>query len=77
MIEVVNDTAGSCSVSISVEGDKKSHFTEVVIGKTLKNKMTNTVAIGTLPCRYIKLEFGPSKVGAAVSVKGLKLIGCE
>ena len=77
MIEVANDTAGSITVSISVEGDKKSHFTPVVLGKPLKNKNTSTVAVGTLPCRFLKLEFGPSKVGAAVAVAGLKIIGCE
>ena len=77
MIEVENDTAGKVTVSLSVEGDKKKHFTPVVLDKTLKTRAVNTVAVGTLPCRFIKLDFGPSKVGSAVSVKGLKLIGCE
>ena len=77
MIEVENDTAGSVSISLSVEGDKKKHFTPVVIDKALRNKKSNTISVGTLPCRFIKLEFGPSKVGTAVSVIGLKLIGCD
>ena len=77
MIEVDNDTSGSVCVSLSVEGDRKKHFTPVVVDKTLRTKKTNTVPVGTLPCRYIKLDFGPSKVGSAVSVKGLKVIGCD
>eukprot|EP00354_Favella_ehrenbergii_P000554 CAMPEP_0170454456 /NCGR_PEP_ID=MMETSP0123-20130129/2698_1 /TAXON_ID=182087 /ORGANISM="Favella ehrenbergii, Strain Fehren 1" /LENGTH=92 /DNA_ID=CAMNT_0010717167 /DNA_START=196 /DNA_END=470 /DNA_ORIENTATION=+ len=77
MIEIENDTAGSVTISLSVEGDKKKHFTPVVLEKPLRTRTKNMVAVGTLPCRYIKLDFGPSKVGSAVSVKGLKLIGCE
>ena len=77
MVEVENDTAGAVTISLSVEGDKKKHFTPVVIDKPLRTKKTNTVAVGTLPCRFIKLDFGSSKVGSAVCVKGLKLIGCN
>ena len=69
MIDIENDTAGSVTVSISVTGDKKKDFTEVVIDKPLRTKKMNTVAIGTLPCSFIKLTFGSSKIGSAVGVK--------
>ena len=36
MIDVDNATAGNVTISISVDGDKKSNFTEVVIDKPLK-----------------------------------------
>ena len=77
MLEIENATAGTVTVSISVEGDKKRHFTEVVIEKPLRTNKKGTISIGTLPCRYIKLQFGPSKIGSAVSVKGVNVIGCE
>ena len=38
MIEVDSATAGSVNISISVEGDKKKHFTDVVVDKTLRTK---------------------------------------
>ena len=76
MIEVDSATAGSVSVSLSVEGDKKKHFTEVVIDKALRTKKVSMISIGTLPCKYLKLKFGSSKVGSAVNVNSLKLIGC-
>ena len=76
MIEIDNATAGQVTISLSVEGDQKRHFTDVVIDKTLRTKKVNTVGIGTLPCKYIKLKFGTSKIGSAVVVNSLKLIGC-
>ena len=78
MIEIDNATAGTVSIAISCKSDnKKKDFTEVVIEKTLRTTKVNTVALGTLPCRYLKVTFGPSKIGSAVKVNSLRLIGCD
>ena len=77
MFEVDNASAGSVSIAISAKSDhKKKDFTEVVIDKTLRTKKVNTVSLGTLPCRYLKVTFRASKIGSAVQVNSLKLIGC-
>ena len=76
MIDINNETAGKVTISISVDGDKKSHFTDVVIDKPLKTKKVNSIGIGTLPCRFVKLTFGTSKIGSAVSVNSLRVVGC-
>ena len=77
MVEVDNVTAGTVTVSISSKSDKlKKDFTEVVIDKPLRTKKVNTVSLGTLPCRYLKVTFGSSKIGSAVQVNSIRIIGC-
>ena len=49
----------------------------MVIDKPLRIKKVNTVSLGTLPCRYLKLTFGSSKIGSSVHVNSLRIIGCE
>ena len=77
LVEIESETAGSVTISLSVEGDKKRHFTEVVVDKALRIKKQNPIGIGTLPCRYLKMTFGPSKIGSSVAVNSIKLVGCD
>ena len=77
MLEVDNLTAGAATVSMSLKGDqKKKDFTSVVEGKPLKHKASNTIQLGTLPCRYLKITFGKSNTGTSVQVNGIRLHGC-
>ena len=77
LLEIDNLTAGAATVCLSVKGDqKKKDFTSVVEQKPLRHKTSNTISIGTLPCRYLKITFAKSDKGVSVQVKGIRIHGC-
>ena len=78
LLEIDNLTSGAATVSISCKGDKnKKDFTTVLEEKPLKHKASNTLSMGTLPCRYIKITFAKSDKGVSVQVKGIRVHGCS
>jgi hypothetical protein len=71
-IEIDNQSASKVSVSISYT--KKGPFIENSPNVILPHNKAKQISLGTLPCRFIKLNFHK---GAPISVKSITAYGCD